>query len=157
MEKRLDENNLQGLIELLKSNNQKIVFTNGCFDLLHPGHIAYLKSARKEGDVLIVGVNSDASVRKLKGKTRPINNLNDRLTMLEALECIDFVISFEDETPLDLIKKIGPHVLIKGGDYEIENIVGSDFVIEAGGSVKVIDFLSGYSSTTLIEKIIKNS
>lgn len=153
MKKLITNAELSGLVELLKTNGQKIVFTNGCFDILHPGHVHYLQKAKKLGDVLILGLNSDESIKLLKGSNRPINKLSDRIAMLTALEVIDFVIVFAEETPLNLITKIKPDTLVKGGDYTIGTIVGSEFVIDNGGKVEVIPFLEGYSSTKLIEKI----
>lgn len=153
MKKHITHIAFPGLIELLKTNNQKIVFTNGCFDILHPGHIDYLEKAKKLGDVLIIGLNSDNSIKSIKGQQRPINKLSDRLTMLHALECVDFIIEFEEDTPIQLIKAVTPDVLVKGGDYTVETIVGADFVIDNGGKVEVIPFLEGYSTTQLIEKI----
>ncbi|NNE14481.1 MAG: D-glycero-beta-D-manno-heptose 1-phosphate adenylyltransferase [Saprospiraceae bacterium] len=144
---------MNGLVDILRENNQKIVFTNGCFDLLHPGHVDYLAKAKAFGDVLMVGLNSDASVQTLKGEQRPINKVMDRLKMLAALEAVDFVIIFEEDTPLKLIQKIKPDYLVKGGDYSMDNIVGSDFINENGGKVEIIPFLNGYSSSELIEKI----
>ena len=153
MNKRIDDISLSGLLDLLSDNQQKIVFTNGCFDLLHPGHIDYLQKAKNLGDVLFIGLNSDKSVSLLKGNTRPINPVEDRIIMLEALECVDFIVVFEEETPLKLIEKIKPQILVKGGDYTKETIVGADFVIDIGGRVEIIPFKEGYSSTRLIEKI----
>jgi len=156
LRKIISKEELSGLIELLKTNKQKIIFTNGCFDILHPGHVDYLSKAKSLGDCLIVGVNCDDSVKKLKGDTRPINDLNFRMKMLAGLECVDFVIMFEEETPYNLIKAIIPDVLVKGSDYKISEIVGSDIVLDQGGEVKTIDFLDGYSTSIIIDKI-KNS
>lgn len=135
-----------------RSQNKKIVFTNGCFDLLHIGHVTYLEEARKLGDVLIVGINTDASVKKLKGPTRPIQNENDRSRILAALKAVDHTILFDEETPLNLIKAIKPDVLVKGGDWKIEQIVGSDFVLRNGGQVLSLNFVDGKSTTAIIEK-----
>lgn len=137
----------------IRASSGKLVFTNGCFDLLHVGHIEYLMAARSLGSKLIVGINNDNSVTELKGASRPINNLEDRMQMLAALQCVDFIIPFSESTPLELIKKIKPHILVKGGDYTIETIVGASYVVENGGEVQVIPFKEGYSSTRLIEKI----
>lgn len=131
---------------------EKVVFTNGCFDILHLGHIDYLEKARALGTRLIVGVNTDASVKKLKGETRPINNENARARMIAALQFVDAVILFEEETPLELISAILPNVLVKGNDYAIENIVGYEVVTQNGGEVKTIDLVQGYSTSELIEK-----
>ena len=142
-------------INNLKSEKKKIVFTNGCFDLLHVGHIRYLSNAKKLGDFLIVGLNSDESVKILKGQNRPINQFEDRAMLLSALRSVDLVIMFEEQTPENLINKIVPDVLVKGGDYDIEDIVGYHTVIKNGGKVKTLDFYKGYSSTNYIKKINK--
>ena len=134
-------------------NSDHIVFTNGCFDILHVGHLHTLKEAIQLGDKLIVGLNSDASVSRLKGKERPIVNQLDRSEMLAAFEMVDAVIIFEDDTPEELIQLIKPDVLCKGGDWSIENIVGGDFVKSYGGQVVSIPFVQGYSSSSLINKI----
>ena len=143
------------IIKKIKAERKKIVFTNGCFDLLHVGHIRYLSQAKKLGDFLIIGLNSDRSVKKLKGKDRPINSFEDRATLLSALNSVDLVIKFEEQTPENLIKDIVPDVLVKGGDYNIEDIVGYKIVIQNGGQVKTISFYDGYSSTNYINKINK--
>lgn len=137
-------------IEKLKNLKKKIIFTNGCFDVIHAGHIAYLKEARSLGDILVVGLNTDASVKRLKGEKRPINSLEDRIAVLSALECVDYVVPFEEDTPKDLICKIEPNVLVKGGDYTIESVVGADYVLEHGGDVEILPFLEGRSSTKVI-------
>lgn len=136
-----------------KEHGEKIVFTNGCFDILHKGHIDYLQKAKKLGDILVVGLNSDASVKRLKGEERPINCLADRADMLLALSVVDYVIPFEEDTPLELIKAIMPDVLVKGGDYTLDNIVGAKEVISNGGEVKVLSFVPGHSTTQIIKKI----
>jgi len=133
--------------------NKKLVFTNGCFDLLHPGHIDYLNRAASLGDKLIVGLNDDASIQRLKGATRPINPLQDRAVMLAALRAVDLVVAFSEDTPLNLITAIMPDILIKGGDYQPDDIVGAAEVKNHGGEVIVMPFLDGYSSTRLIEQI----
>jgi D-glycero-beta-D-manno-heptose 1-phosphate adenylyltransferase len=133
--------------------NETVVFTNGCFDLLHRGHVFYLAEARKLGDRLIIGVNSDESVSRLKGPNRPIQNENDRMYILAGLESVDAVVLFHDETPLKLISQISPQVLVKGGDYEIEKIVGYDFVVQHGGIVKTIPFVLGKSTTNIVKKM----
>tara|TARA_B100001540_G_C15774949_1_gene628216 strand:- start:697 stop:1161 length:465 start_codon:yes stop_codon:yes gene_type:complete len=143
------------IIKKIKVERKKIVFTNGCFDLLHVGHIRYLSQAKKLGDFLIIGLNSDRSVKKLKGKDRPINSFEDRATLLSALNSVDLVIKFEEQTPENLIKDIVPDVLVKGGDYNIEDIVGYQIVIKNGGQVKTLSFYDGYSSTNYIDKINK--
>ena len=142
-------------IKKIKAERKKIVFTNGCFDLLHVGHIRYLSQAKKLGDFLIIGLNSDRSVKKLKGKDRPIHSFEDRATLLSALNSVDLVIKFEEQTPENLIKDIVPDVLVKGGDYNIEDIVGYQIVIQNGGQVKTLSFYDGYSSTNYIDKINK--
>jgi len=137
--------------------SKKIVFTNGCFDILHHGHVDYLANAADLGDVLIVGVNSDDSVKRLgKADSRPIQNENDRALILAALRFIDAIVIFNEDTPMELIKLVEPDVLVKGGDWEIDKIVGSDLVRQRGGLVTTIDFVPGYS-TTAIEKRIKES
>ena len=135
---------------------KKIVFTNGCFDLLHVGHVRYLKEAKALGHCLVVGVNSDASVSKLKGPTRPIQNENDRAEILCALESVDYAAVFGEETPAELIKIVKPDFLVKGGDWQPAQIVGSEFVLSYGGQVKSLQFIDGKSSTSLIEKSKKN-
>lgn len=137
----------------LKRQGRKIVFTNGCFDVLHYGHIRYLLEARKLGDLLVVGLNSDESVRRLKGSSRPINRENERAFVLAALACVDYVTLFEEDTPEELIKLVRPDVLVKGGDYTLDNIVGADFVTKNGGTVTTIPFVEGFSSTRIIEKL----
>jgi D-glycero-beta-D-manno-heptose 1-phosphate adenylyltransferase len=138
---------------LWRFQNEKIVFTNGCFDLLHIGHLTYLREAKALGTKLIVGLNSDASVQRLKGATRPINDEATRSALLAAFYFVDAVVFFEEDTPHDLITSILPDVLVKGGDYEIATIVGSKEVLENGGEVKVLSFVEGYSSSAIIEKI----
>ena len=140
-------------IEDWKKESKKIVFTNGCFDLVHPGHLSYLLEAADLGDRLIIGVNTDSSVRKIKGEERPINDERSRLQLLASLFFVDAVVLFDEDTPADLIEALKPHILVKGGDYKIEDIVGAKKTIERGGTVKVLNFLPGYSSTKIIEKI----
>jgi len=136
-----------------KNDGHAIVFTNGCFDLLHPGHIQYLEDAAKLGDKLIVGLNDDDSVRRLKGSSRPINNLNFRKKILMGLRSVNLVIPFYEDTPLNLIELIKPDFLVKGGDYSIETVVGHKVVQDYGGQVKILSFLDGYSSSEIISKI----
>lgn len=143
---------LNSVVGRYKKENKKIVFTNGCFDLLHIGHVTYLEEAKKLADVLIVGVNSDSSVSKLKGPSRPLQNESDRSRILAALKAVDHTVVFSEETPLELIKSIKPDVLVKGGDWKIDQIVGSDFVLSYGGQVKSLNFVAGKSTTALIEK-----
>jgi len=134
-------------------HRQKIVFTNGCFDVLHYGHVHYLAQARQMGDVLVVGLNSDASVRRLKGEGRPVNSEQARAFVLAALEMVDYVCLFEEDTPYELIAAVQPDVLVKGGDYSVDNIAGSDIVLKRNGKVCVLPFVDGFSSTSIIEKI----
>ena len=145
--KSFDE--IQRLVARYKKEGKKIVFTNGCFDILHVGHVKYLQEAKSFGDVLIVGLNSDASVRRLKGPTRPVNPVEDRAYLLAALEAVDFVVPFEEDTPYELIKMIEPDVLVKGGDYKGKQVVGTEFAKE----LKLVDFVDGKSTTKTIEKI----
>ncbi|MGN0512975.1 MAG: D-glycero-beta-D-manno-heptose 1-phosphate adenylyltransferase [Lachnospiraceae bacterium] len=133
--------------------DKKIIFTNGCFDILHIGHIKYLKEAKAKGDILVLGLNSDASVRRLKGPSRPVNSEKDRMDMLAEMEFIDYVVLFEEDTPYELITRVRPDVLVKGGDYQADNIVGADFVRSYGGSVEVIPFVEGKSTTNIINSM----
>lgn len=148
-----DEDALLELIQQAQSNGEKVVFTNGCFDLLHSGHVRYLNEAAKRGDRLIVAVNSDESVKLLKGESRPIVGLQGRMELLSALSCVDWVVAFNEETPERLICKLKPNVLVKGGDYKPEEIAGSQCVWDAGGDVEVLSFWDGYSTTNLVTKI----
>jgi len=136
-----------------KNDSQRIVFTNGCFDLLHPGHIDYLDRAAALGDKLIVGLNDDDSIRRLKGDSRPINPLQDRAIMLAALRAVALVIPFSEDTPLNLITTLMPDVLVKGGDYLPDDIVGASEVRQNGGEVIVMPFIDGHSSSGLIQRI----
>lgn len=138
---------------LYQNKDKKIVFTNGCFDILHRGHVAYLEEAKKLGDLLIIGLNSDASVKRLKGEERPINNELDRQFVMSRLKPVDFVEIFSEDTPLNLITKIKPQVLVKGGDWKIDQIVGGKEVVSWGGNVFSLNFVNGYSTTSLINKI----
>ena len=140
----------------LSEKSYKLVFTNGCFDIIHKGHISYLSEAKKLGDFLVIGLNSDASVKILKGNSRPINNQEDRAYILDNLKPVDAVIIFDEDTPYKLIKEIKPDFLVKGGDWKEENIVGSDIVKEYGGKVISLSFLKNYSTTTILEKIKSN-
>jgi len=143
----------QKKLEEWRRQSKRIVFTNGCFDLLHPGHIEYLQKARTLGDVLIIGLNDDDSIRRLKGSTRPVNCLSDRACMLAALRSVDMVVSFSEDTPLKLIKTLAPDILVKGGDYEPDDIAGAKEVRENGGEVVIMPFMDGHSSSSLIERI----
>lgn len=134
---------------------RRLVFTNGCFDILHHGHIDLLAKAADEGEVLIVGVNTDASVRRLKGAERPVNSEQDRVLQLASLLCVDAVCLFDEDTPLDLIQSVAPDVLVKGGDYTLDTIVGAAEVQAKGGKVAIIPFVSGYSTSALIDTIKK--
>jgi D-glycero-beta-D-manno-heptose 1-phosphate adenylyltransferase len=140
-------------IDQLKAEGKKVVFTNGCFDLLHPGHARYLWAARQSGDYLVVAVNSDRSVKAIKAKERPIVPEQERAEIVAALECVDAVVIFDDDTPLGVIEHLLPDVLVKGGDWQQDRIVGSDVVKKAGGEVKSIPFVPGYSTTIIIKKI----
>ncbi len=141
------------LLEQWQKNNQKIVFTNGCFDLVHRGHLEYLAKAASMGDKLIIGLNTDASVRRLKGESRPINDEYSRALLLASLGFVDMVVFFEEETPYNLIQFVQPDILVKGSDYKTEDIVGYDIVKAKGGAIKTLDFVPGFSSTSIIEKI----
>ncbi len=137
----------------------RLVFTNGCYDILHPGHVDLLQRARKLGDGLILGLNSDASVKRIKGEVpgpaRPLNSQDERAYVLAALECVDFVVVFDEDTPYELIRAVRPQVLVKGGDWPVEKIVGRDIVEADGGTVVSLPLLPGYSTTGLIERILK--
>ncbi len=148
----VNEDDLLELFAKAKTQNEKIIMTNGCFDLLHAGHVAYLEQARALGDRLCVAVNSDASVKILKGNSRPINKLAERMTVLSALACVDWVVPFEEETPERIYTKLLPDVLVKGGDYTADQVVGGEAVINAGGEVKILQFVEGQSTTSMIEK-----
>lgn len=144
----------EALEKFLKDNQGKrIVFTNGCFDILHRGHVTYLNEAKKLGDLLVLGVNSDASVKRLKGPERPINNEKDRAYVLSQLKSVDFTEIFTEDTPLNLILKVKPQILVKGGDWQIDQIVGAKEVIASGGDVFSLNFVDGYSTTSIINKI----
>ncbi len=153
--KIFDAEKLKWQLAVWKFRSEKIVFTNGCFDILHLGHIDYLAKAADEGSKLIVGVNTNASTSKLKGPHRPINNEEQRSMILASLHFVDAVILFNEPTPYELIKLVQPDILIKGGDYKPEAIVGYDIVTARGGQVKTIDFLPGYSTTLIEERIRK--
>ena len=154
--KIFNKETLEKQIAIWKFLGKKIVFTNGCFDILHLGHIDYLSHAADEGDILIIGVNTDRATSTLKGPHRPINKEQQRAMILASLHFTDAVILFDEETPYELIKMVQPDVLIKGGDYKPEEIVGYDIVTSRGGTVKTIDFLPGYSTSIIEEKIIKS-
>jgi len=153
MSKILDLDSLIRERTLLRSQGLSLVFTNGCFDLIHPGHVRYLAQARALGDALVVALNSDRSVRILKGKGRPILNEEERVEVIAALEAVDYVTVFDEETPHSLISRLLPDVLVKGGDWHLSEIVGRAEVERAGGRVLSLPFLEGYSSTDIIERI----
>jgi D-beta-D-heptose 7-phosphate kinase/D-beta-D-heptose 1-phosphate adenosyltransferase len=144
-------------IEQARRRGDKIVFTNGCFDILHAGHVRYLAQAKTRGDKLVVGLNNDDSITRLKGTDRPINNYDQRATVLTALSAVDWVIPFgsadENDTPANLIQRLKPDVLVKGGDYQIADIAGADFVLASGGNVEVLEFVNDCSTSNVISKI----
>lgn len=149
-------NEMMHIVTAIKSEQlkgKKIVFTNGCFDILHRGHVTYLNQARDLGDLLIVGINSDESVKRLKGLERPVNMLEDRAYVLSALKSVDYVIPFEEDTPLNLINLIMPDILVKGGDYTIDRIIGAQEVLANGGKVEIIPFVPGKSTSAIIDTI----
>ena len=148
---------LRGLKEVLRGGRRKVVFTNGCFDILHAGHVRYLKKARSLGDMLVVGLNSDSSIKKIKGKDRPIVNEKERAEILSALESVDYVVVFKEETPIKLIESIRPKVLAKGADWSHGNIVGQEFVESTGGRVVRVRLVKGRSTTDIIKKISRLS
>lgn len=149
----VDLPSLERMLAIWRFRGETIVFTNGCFDVLHLGHIDYLTKAADMGDVLIIGLNSDESVRRLKGKKRPVNNENARALVVASLRFVTAVVLFNEDTPYELIRIVQPDVLVKGGDYKLEEIVGYDIVTARGGRVVTPDFLPGYSTSQLIEKI----
>jgi D-beta-D-heptose 7-phosphate kinase/D-beta-D-heptose 1-phosphate adenosyltransferase len=138
-----------------REKKERIVFTNGCFDILHVGHIRYLAEARALGDLLVVGINSDSSVRGLKGEERPIVNQDERAEILSSLKSVDYVAIFDQPTPLALIEQVKPDILVKGGDWPVEKIVGADFVHSTGGEVRTLTFHPGHSTTDLLDRIKK--
>jgi D-beta-D-heptose 7-phosphate kinase/D-beta-D-heptose 1-phosphate adenosyltransferase len=148
-----DLSNLKKEIEEIKAKGKRIVFTNGCFDLLHPGHMRYLDAARQLGDYLVVAVNTDRSVKAIKGAGRPIQSQDERTELLAALSFVDAVVLFDEDNPLNVIRQLVPNVLVKGGDWTEDKIIGADAVKKAGGIVKSLPFVAGYSTTALIEKI----
>ncbi|MBN2885942.1 MAG: D-glycero-beta-D-manno-heptose 1-phosphate adenylyltransferase, partial [Chromatiaceae bacterium] len=144
-------------VEQARARGERVVMTNGCFDILHAGHVAYLRAARALGDRLVVAVNDDASVRRLKGAERPVNPLESRLSVLAALASVDWVCAFGEDTPERLICRVRPDILVKGGDYRPEDIAGGQCVRAAGGEVRVLDFLPGHSTSGLIQRIRTDS
>lgn len=153
MKGKLAISSLEEYCREIRLKNKKIIFTNGCFDIIHPGHIHILSKAKSLGDILVVGLNSDLSVKKLKGDKRPLVSEDDRSRVLLSLRFVDYVIIFNELTPLKVIKKIKPDFLVKGGDYNENDIVGSDFVKASGGQVEIIKFLDGYSSSNYIDNL----
>ena len=153
MKNLLSKESLDEIIGKIKKDKKHIVFTNGCFDILHIGHIRYLKKAKELGDILIVGLNSDNSVKRLKGEERPINGELERAEMLLALKSVDYVVIFEEDTPYNLISTILPDILVKGGDWKEDEIVGSDIVKKHGGKVFSLPYIEGKSTTNIIKKI----
>lgn len=151
-----DKRALKKIINGLRSQGKKIAFTNGCFDILHYGHAKYLELAKSKADILVVAVNSDASVRSLKGPARPLVSQMFRAKMVAALESVDYVVIFSEETPLEIIKSLKPDVLVKGGDWKEDKIAGADFVKSRGGRVYSLKFVKGLSTTNIIEKITQN-
>jgi D-glycero-beta-D-manno-heptose 1-phosphate adenylyltransferase len=147
---------LERQLSIWRFFQKKIVFTNGCFDILHLGHIDYLSKAKDLGHILLIGLNTDASVKKIKGEHRPINNQNSRALFLASFRFVNGVILFNETTPLNLITAIKPDILVKGSDYSVKDIVGADIVQQNGGQIITIDYLEGYSTSTLIEKIREN-
>ena len=153
--KILSDENLEKRMEDWKSRGLKTVFTNGCFDLLHLG-VDYLAKAKDAGDRLIIGVNTDASVRRLKGRNRPLQDENSRLRILASLQMVDAVILFDEDTPYNLISRVQPDILVKGADYKVEDIVGYDIVMQRGGKVMTLEYLAGYSTTSIEQRILNS-
>ncbi len=147
---------LMRLLSFYRFTNKKVVFTSGCFDLIHLGHVKYLTQAADLGDVLIIGLNSDSSVIKIKGHGRPVLDQESRALTLAAFSFVNHIVLFDEETPYNLIKQIRPDILVKGGDYKPEEIVGYDIVKDNGGEVKIIDFIEGYSTSNIVERITSN-
>ncbi len=146
-------NDFLNIRKKLKDEGKKLVFTNGCFDIIHKGHITYLRQAKELGDFLVIGLNSDKSVKKLKGESRPVNKEEDREYVLENLKPVDAVVIFEEDTPYNLIDSIKPDILVKGGDWSVDKIVGSDIVIANGGKVLSLGYVDNYSTTSIIDKL----
>jgi rfaE bifunctional protein nucleotidyltransferase chain/domain len=151
--KLLDGEKLEKWLEDCRKNGKKIVFSNGCFDILHRGHVEYLSKAAAFGDVMVIGLNTDASVRRLKGPSRPVNDEKARAFVLAGLECVTAVVLFDEDTPYNLIKTVQPDVLVKGSDYKPEDIVGYDVVTAKGGKVVTVDLVEGFSTTGIINKM----
>ena len=153
--KIMNKENAKTQIQDWQKKGEKIVFTNGCFDILHTGHIKYLFEAKSLGNHLVIGLNTDNSVKRLKGENRPLQDEQDRALILAALEAVDLVVLFEEDTPLEIITFLKPDILVKGSDYTIENIVGAKEIVQWGGKVKTIEFINGKSTSMIIEKIKK--
>lgn len=153
----LKKEDISNFRESLKKEGKKLVFTNGCFDILHVGHLRYLIEAKELGDVLIIGLNSDASVKRLKGETRPLNNEDDRAEMLLGLKPVDYVIKFEEDTPVEILDLIKPDIHVKGGDYKKEDLPETKIVEKNGGIVKILSLVDGKSTTNVVNKILKKS
>ena len=154
MQKIFSEEQLVGQLARIRRQGKRIVFTNGCFDLIHVGHVSTLAQAKTFGDILVVGINTDASVKRLKGDKRPILDQTSRLLLLAALEVVDYVTTFEEDTPLALIRTLQPDILVKGGDWKPEAVVGKEVVEHTGGRVIVVRYQAGFSTTNLIERIL---
>lgn len=152
-QKIIEQDHLKNIISFWRFKGYRLVFTNGCFDILHMGHVDYLARAKSLGDILVVGLNTDQSVSRIKGKNRPVNNQDARALLLASLVFVDAVVLFDEDTPYNLIKSVQPDILVKGSDYKPLDIVGADIVLDAGGSIETIDFLEGYSTTSIIEKL----
>ncbi|MCO5250255.1 MAG: D-glycero-beta-D-manno-heptose 1-phosphate adenylyltransferase [Candidatus Kapabacteria bacterium] len=148
-----DSADLANILQEKSEQGKKIVFTNGCFDILHAGHVKYLEQSKQLGDVLVIGLNSDDSVRRLKGDSRPVNNQMDRAIVLSALRAVDYVCFFNEDTPLELIMQLKPHIITKGGDYTVQDVVGGEFVINNGGDVVIIELVAGKSTTSTIQRL----
>lgn len=152
-DKFMNLSSLKAVLVEWRKHGSKVVFTNGCFDILHAGHVDYLEQAKGLGDKLVVGLNSDSSVKSIKGETRPVTQEEARARVLAALEFVDAVVLFDEDTPYNLITEVKPDILVKGNDYAKENIIGADFVIKHGGSIHTIPLLQGFSTTILINKV----
>ncbi len=144
------------IVEEAKKQGKVVVFTNGCFDILHVGHLRYLEEAKRQGDILVVGVNSDASVKRLKGEDRPINSEHDRAEMLCGLAAVDYTVLFEEDTPIELLEELKPSIHVKGGDYRKEDLPETKIVEKHGGEVRILSFVEGKSTTNIVKKIQKN-
>ncbi len=151
--KPTDVTHLTPLLDMYRQQGRRIVFTNGCFDILHSGHISYLSQAKALGDVLVVGINTDDSVRRLKGPTRPVNSVGDRIKVLSALSCVDHIVAFDEDTPIELIRAIRPHIFVKGGDYTRDRLPEADVVEQLGGVIKILPYVRERSTTRMIERI----